>query len=93
MLIEICDFGTDVDQITCDWTNKNGSSLKWEFGAGSLSNWLGGPTMDANADGKGGYIFFETSLLVPDSRMAQNALIESAVEPTTSLNGKCISFK
>lgn len=67
--------------------------LRWEFGAGSLANWLGGPSKDANADAKGGYIFFETSLLAPDSRVAQAAFVESSVLPTTSLDGKCISFK
>lgn len=79
--------------MTCDWTNRNGSLLKWEFGAGSLSNWLGGPSKDATADNKGGYIFFETSLLLPDTRVAQNAFIESPVLSTTSFEGKCVSFK
>lgn len=79
--------------MTCDWTNRNGSVLKWEFGAGSLSNWLGGPNKDASADSKGGYIFFETSLLLPDTRVAQNAFIESSVLSTTSFEGKCVSFK
>lgn len=93
VILEICDFGSDNDQITCDWSNRNGSILKWEYGAGSLSNWLGGPSKDANADPKGGYMFFETSLLASDSRIAQNAFIESSVLPTTSLEGKCISFQ
>ncbi|KAL0267745.1 UNVERIFIED_CONTAM: hypothetical protein PYX00_009926 [Menopon gallinae] len=89
---EICDFGTENDQINCEWVNKNGSALRWEFGAGSLFNWLGGPRRDASGDVKGAYIFFETSLLVSDGRVGQNAFIESPVLPTTSTEGKCISF-
>lgn len=30
------------------WNNRNGTTLKWELGAGTLSNWLGGPTKDAS---------------------------------------------
>jgi len=33
--------------LTCDWKNRNGSTLKWELGAGTLSNWLGGPSTDS----------------------------------------------
>jgi len=92
-LSEICDFGSENEQSTCDWTNRNGSTLNWEFGAGSLSNWLGGPDRDASGDNKGGYIFFETSFLIADGRKAQNAFTESSVLPTTSSDGKCISFR
>ncbi|XP_026677384.1 MAM and LDL-receptor class A domain-containing protein 1-like [Diaphorina citri] len=48
------------------WNNRNGTTLKWELGAGTLSNWLGGPNKDASVAEdaeKGGYMFFETSLL------------------------------
>ncbi|XP_046682188.1 MAM and LDL-receptor class A domain-containing protein 1-like [Homalodisca vitripennis] len=100
---ELCDFGTDADLNTCEWTNRNGTALRWELGAGTLSNWLGGPTRDASgtedAD-KGGYIFFETSLLaapvlrVDDItiREGQNAFIESPVLSTTGAEGKCVGF-
>jgi hypothetical protein len=44
---EICDFGSDNDLNTCDWTNRNGSTLQWQTGSGSLSNWLGGPSRDS----------------------------------------------
>lgn len=44
---ELCDFGVEPNLITCDWSNRNSSQLKWELGAGVLSNWLGGPTKDA----------------------------------------------
>jgi len=37
----------DPGLLTCDWKNRNGSALKWELGAGTLSNWLGGPPSDA----------------------------------------------
>ncbi|CAG2057382.1 unnamed protein product [Timema podura] len=45
----ICDFGSENDLITCDWVNRNGSSLQWQAGAGTLANWLGGPTVDAGS--------------------------------------------
>jgi hypothetical protein len=45
---EICDFGSDNDLVTCDWSNRNGTILRWDTGAGSLSNWLGGPARDAS---------------------------------------------
>jgi hypothetical protein len=44
---EICDFGSDNDLNTCDWTSRNGSMLQWQMGSGSLSNWLGGPSRDS----------------------------------------------
>ncbi|XP_054280218.1 MAM and LDL-receptor class A domain-containing protein 1-like [Macrosteles quadrilineatus] len=100
---ELCDFGTDADLNTCEWSNRNGTALRWELGAGTLSNWLGGPTRDASgtedAD-KGGYIFFETSLLaapvlrVDDItiREGQNAFIESPILSTTGAEGKCVGF-
>lgn len=44
---DTCDFGVDPGLLTCDWKNRNGSALKWELGAGTLSNWLGGPPTDA----------------------------------------------
>jgi hypothetical protein len=47
--IEICDFGSDNDLATCDWSNRNGSQLRWSTGAGTLSNWLGGPARDASS--------------------------------------------
>ena len=34
---------------TCDWNNRNGSTLQWQTGSGSLSNWLGGPSRDSGA--------------------------------------------
>lgn len=43
----MCDFGIDPGLLICDWKNRNGSALKWELGAGTLSNWLGGPPTDA----------------------------------------------
>lgn len=99
---EICDFGVEPSLVTCDWSNRNGSILRWELGAGTLSNWLGGPTKDAstgNEADRGGYIFFETSLLaapvlrVDDIlREGQNAFIESPILKTTGAEGKCISF-
>nr|CAD7264939.1 unnamed protein product [Timema shepardi] len=46
---DICDFGSENDLITCDWVNRNGSSLQWQAGAGTLANWLGGPTVDAGS--------------------------------------------
>ncbi|XP_024085884.1 MAM and LDL-receptor class A domain-containing protein 1-like isoform X4 [Cimex lectularius] len=100
---ELCDFGTDTELGLCEWSNRNGSALRWELGAGTLSNWLGGPTRDASgiedAD-KGGYAFFETSLLaapvlrVDDItiREGQNAYLESPVLGSTGAEGKCISF-
>ncbi|XP_039298033.1 MAM and LDL-receptor class A domain-containing protein 1-like [Nilaparvata lugens] len=100
---ELCDFGSETDLSSCEWTNRNGSILRWELGAGTLSNWLGGPTKDASgtedAD-KGGYIFFETSLLaapvlrVDDItiREGQNAYIESNSLGTTGAEGKCVGF-
>lgn len=45
--IDTCDFGVDPRLLICDWKNRNGSVLKWELGAGVLSNWLGGPPIDA----------------------------------------------
>lgn len=48
-LAEICDFGSDNDLNTCDWNNRNGSTLQWQNGSGSLSNWLGGPSRDSGA--------------------------------------------
>jgi hypothetical protein len=45
--VEICDFGSESDLNTCDWTNRNGSMLQWQIGSGSLSNWLGGPSRDS----------------------------------------------
>ncbi|XP_060847650.1 MAM and LDL-receptor class A domain-containing protein 1-like isoform X1 [Rhopalosiphum padi] len=100
---DTCDFGVDPGLLTCDWKNRNGSALKWELGAGTLSNWLGGPPSDAGQGEdaeKGGYIFFETSLLaapvvrVDDItiREGQNAFIESPVLGSTGAEGKCISF-
>lgn len=47
-IAELCDFGTDADLNTCEWANRNGTALRWELGAGTLSNWLGGPTGDAS---------------------------------------------
>lgn len=47
--VEICDFGSDNDLATCDWANRNGSQLRWTTGAGTLSNWLGGPARDASS--------------------------------------------
>ncbi|XP_075219109.1 MAM and LDL-receptor class A domain-containing protein 1-like isoform X2 [Lycorma delicatula] len=100
---ELCDFGSETDLSFCEWTNRNGSTSRWELGAGTLSNWLGGPTKDASgtedAD-KGGYIFFETSLLaapvlrVDDItiREGQNAYIESNILETTGAEGKCVGF-
>ncbi|PNF30522.1 hypothetical protein B7P43_G09951 [Cryptotermes secundus] len=94
---ETCDFGSDNDLNTCDWTNRNGSMLQWQIGSGSLSNWLGGPSRDSSLGDdavKGGYVFFETSLLgaTPDTRAAQNAFLDSPVMDTTGAEGKCISF-
>ncbi|CAH1392773.1 unnamed protein product [Nezara viridula] len=100
---EVCDFGTDTDLIMCGWTNRNGSALRWELGAGTLSNWLGGPTKDASGGEeaeKGGYVFFETSLLaapvmrVDDItiREGQNAYMESPMLSSTGPEGKCIGF-
>jgi len=43
----VCDFGIEPSLVTCDWNNRNTSALKWELGAGVLSNWLGGPSKDA----------------------------------------------
>lgn len=90
--------------ITCDWSNRNASVLRWELGAGVLSNWLGGPPKDAGTgedSDRGGYVFFETSLLaapvlrVDDItiREGQNAYIESPVLKTTGAEGKCVSFR
>lgn len=45
---ELCDFGTDTDLVMCEWTNRNGTALKWDLGAGTLANWLGGPIKDAS---------------------------------------------
>lgn len=45
--LDTCDFGVDPGLLTCEWKNRNGSILKWELGAGTLSNWLGGPSTDA----------------------------------------------
>jgi len=47
IFIDTCDFGVDPGLSTCDWKNRNGSVLKWELGAGTLSNWLGGPPTDS----------------------------------------------
>lgn len=48
---EICDFGGDSDLSLCDWTTRNltGQTYlpRWEPGAGTLSNWIGGPPKDA----------------------------------------------
>jgi hypothetical protein len=33
----ICDFGVEPNLVACDWSNRNGSALRWELGAGSLS--------------------------------------------------------
>jgi hypothetical protein len=43
----------------------------------------------------GGYVFFETSLLsvLPDTRVAQNAFLDSPVIGTTGPEGKCLSFR
>ncbi|KAJ9580899.1 hypothetical protein L9F63_023923, partial [Diploptera punctata] len=95
---EICDFGSDTDLLTCDWANRNGSVLQWQSGAGTLSNWLGGPHQDAGQDSqestKGGYAFFETSLLgaTPDTRVAQNAFLDSPVMGSTGADGNCVAF-
>ncbi|PSN54331.1 hypothetical protein C0J52_10678 [Blattella germanica] len=95
---EICDFGAEGDLLTCDWANRNGSMLQWQMGAGTLSNWLGGPHTDAGQDPatatKGGYIFFETSLLgaTPDTRVAQNAFLDSPVMGTSGVDGNCVAF-
>ncbi|XP_066995484.2 MAM and LDL-receptor class A domain-containing protein 1 [Anabrus simplex] len=96
-LSEICDFGSENELISCDWTNRNNTSLMWQIGAGTLANWLGGPTKDASlADDaeKGGYMFFETSLLMasPDVRVGQSAFLESPTMGTTGAEGKCVSF-
>ncbi|XP_072154876.1 MAM and LDL-receptor class A domain-containing protein 1 isoform X1 [Bemisia tabaci] len=99
---EICDFGAEPNLIFCDWSNRNSTILRWELGAGTLANWIGGPSKDAGSDdnSKGGYIFFETSLLaapvlrVEDIgvRDGQNAYIESAIQMSTGAEGKCVSF-
>jgi hypothetical protein len=43
----------------------------------------------------GGYAFFETSLVgaLPDTRAAQNSLLDSPVMDTTGAEGKCVSFR
>jgi hypothetical protein len=43
----------------------------------------------------GGYVFFETSLLgaTPDTRVAQNAFLDSAIMDSTGPEGKCLSFR
>ncbi|XP_046406809.1 MAM and LDL-receptor class A domain-containing protein 1-like [Ischnura elegans] len=93
---EICDFGTENDLTTCDWTNRNGTALRWEAGAGPFSNWLGGPARDATGSedsDKGGYIYCEMSQVVnmpPDGR--PSAFIESPMLETTGPEGKCVSF-
>ncbi|XP_069694256.1 MAM and LDL-receptor class A domain-containing protein 1-like [Periplaneta americana] len=94
---EICDFGSDNDLITCDWSNRNGSMLQWQTGSGSLANWLGGPNRDSGTGDdavKGGYVFFETSLLgaSPETRAAQNAFLDSGVMDSTGAEGKCVAF-
>ncbi|KAK7601263.1 hypothetical protein V9T40_008704 [Parthenolecanium corni] len=98
-----CDFGVEPSLLSCDWANRNGSVLKWELGAGKLSNWIGGPSKDAGVgedSERGGYMFFETSLLnapvlrVDDItiREGQNAYLESPILMTTGADGKCVSF-
>jgi len=47
-LTEICDFGLENDLFTCDWQNRNGTRHNWELGTGTVSNWLGGPRIDAS---------------------------------------------
>ncbi|XP_049780981.1 MAM and LDL-receptor class A domain-containing protein 1-like [Schistocerca cancellata] len=91
---EICDFGMDNDLLFCDWANRNGSATQWFTGAGTLSNWLGGPPTDAStASEKGGYVFFETSALglMADMR-GQSAFLESPIMGSTGADGKCVSF-
>ncbi|XP_063218533.1 MAM and LDL-receptor class A domain-containing protein 1-like [Bacillus rossius redtenbacheri] len=94
---EICNFGSENDLTMCEWMNRNGSVLQWQVGAGTLANWLGGPTKDAGAgddSDRGGYAFFETSFLgtAPDMRPPQNAFLESPVLETTGHEGKCVTF-
>nr|CAD7412284.1 unnamed protein product [Timema cristinae] len=62
---DICDFGSENDLITCDWVNRNGSSLQWQAGAGTLANWLGGPTVDAGSgdDSERGFVGRVNSLV------------------------------
>jgi len=46
---ELCDFGSDAELSFCEfWSTKNGTGPKWELGAGSLSNWIGGPPKDSS---------------------------------------------
>lgn len=61
---EICDFGADVDITLCDWSTRNATPgqahlPRWEGGAGTLSNWIGGPPKDAGggeSTDKGGWL-------------------------------------
>ncbi|KAI5707041.1 hypothetical protein M8J75_013844 [Diaphorina citri] len=100
---DFCEFGTVPNLSNCNyWNNRNGTTLKWELGAGTLSNWLGGPNKDASVAEdaeKGGYMFFETSLLsAPVLRVdeiireGQNAYIESVTQGSTGPEGKCVQF-
>ncbi|KAJ1526311.1 hypothetical protein ONE63_009461 [Megalurothrips usitatus] len=84
----------------CEWTTRNltgGQYLpRWEMGSGLLSNWIGGPPKDAGggeSTDKGGYAFFETSLLgSADARVASSATLESPPLDTTGAEGKCLTF-
>ncbi|XP_065351077.1 MAM and LDL-receptor class A domain-containing protein 1-like [Cloeon dipterum] len=94
---EICDFGSDTDLVTCDWSNRNGTHMRWDAGAGSLSNWLGGPPKDASPNDdsqRGGYVYYETSFLPTPhtTKKGQHAYIESSTMGTTGPEGKCVGF-
>ncbi|GLG93676.1 Uncharacterized protein GBIM_01019 [Gryllus bimaculatus] len=62
-----------------------------------MANWLGGPPKDASGgDDKGGYMFFETSLVTlaqtPDARVGTSAFLDSWVRGSTGPEGQCVTF-
>ncbi|GBL67062.1 hypothetical protein AVEN_246745-1 [Araneus ventricosus] len=93
----------------CNFTDKDGfsspcyfdlhhpqvnlSMFNWDLGCGEGAFWMGGPPVDNNGTGKGGYAFMDLSRMSSD----ETGLIHRAWLPTHPLNatspkGKCLHF-
>ncbi|CAH3118157.1 unnamed protein product [Pocillopora meandrina] len=83
-----CDFESPVSKLRlCGWNQYPGANINWRLGQGNTSSINTGPASDHTLrDGRGHYLFIETSFVAPNSKAW---LIGPKINPQS---GKCFQF-